>query len=152
MGEGFLIFMESCGKYSGLVADYLNRRGIRDMGEQRNFPRSLVDLTAKIRIGDQWVVCKVIYLSVEGISLQVGQLLKVGELTTIELEHSEWMKKNQVQAEVLRCDSHPVETTPYHLVARLIKPNDEYLMGAMALVHGSGPKQDRRDEKRDDGR
>ena len=157
MGEGFLIFMESCGKYSGLVADYLNRRGIRDMGEQRNFPRSLVDLTAKIRIGDQWVVCKVIDLSVEGISLQVGQLLKVGELTTIELEHSEWMKKNQVQAEVLRCDSNPDDTSPriFHVVARLIEPNDEYLMGALNLVHGDGPKKDRRNTgfgKREDGR
>jgi len=82
----------------------------------------------------------------------VEQPLKVGELATIELEHSEWMKKNQVQAEVVRCDSNPAETTPCHVVARLIEPNDEYLMGALALVHGSGPKQDRRDEKRDDGR
>jgi hypothetical protein len=122
------------------------------MGEQRNFPRSLVDLAVKIQIGDQWEVCKVIDLSVEGISLEVEQPLKVGELATIELEHSEWMKKNQVQAEVVRCDSNPAETTPCHVVARLIEPNDEYLMGALALVHGSGPKQDRRDEKRDDGR
>ena len=122
------------------------------MGEQRNFPRSLVDLAVKIQIGDQWEVCKVIDLSVEGISLEVEQPLKVGELATIELEHSEWMKKNQVQAEVVRCDSNPAETTPCHVVARLIEPNDEYLMGALALVHGSGPKQDRRDEKRDDAR
>ncbi len=128
------------------------------MGEdKRGFPRSLVDMVVKIRINDQWMDCKVLDLSVEGISLEMTQLLEMGELVTIELTHSEWMKKNQVQAEVLRCDGNPQETSPdkYHVVARLIEPNDEYLMGALALVHGDGPKQDRRNTiygKRDDGR
>jgi len=121
--------------------------------DKRNFPRSLVDLTVKIQAGGQWMDCKVIDLSVEGVSLEVGQALEAGEVITVELEHSEWMKKNQVQAEVLRCDSNPDGTV--HVVASLIEPNDEYLMGALNLVHGDGPKQDRRKpghEKRDDGR
>jgi hypothetical protein len=125
--------------------------------DQRGFPRSLVELTVKTRIANQWVDSKVLDLSVEGISLEVPQPLQAGELSTIELEHSEWMKKNQVQAEVLRCDSNPEETEPriFHVVARLIEPNDDYLMGALNLVHGDGPKQDRREKgfgKRVDGR
>jgi hypothetical protein len=125
--------------------------------DNRGFPRSLVDLVVKIQSRDQWVDCKVIDLSVEGISLEVGQSLSMGELTKVEIEHSEWMKKNQVQVEVIRCDSNPNETNPevYHVVARLMEPNDEYLMGALNLVHGDGPKQDRRPSgynKRDDGR
>jgi hypothetical protein len=121
--------------------------------DKRGFPRSLVDLVVKIQAGDQWVDCKVIDLSVEGLSLEVGQLLKAGERVMVELEHNQWMKKNQVQAEVLRCDGKT--DALYHMVARLIEPNDEYLMGALNLVHGDGPKQDRRkpgQEKRDDAR
>ena len=128
------------------------------MGEdKRGFPRSLVELVVKIQTGGSWSDCKVLDLSVEGISLEVQQRLQVAELVTIELEHGEWMKKNQVQAEVLRCDSNPNEPNPeiYHMVARLIEPNDEYLMGALNMVHGDGPKQDRRPlnfGKREDGR
>ena len=125
--------------------------------DQRGFPRSLVDLTVKTRIEDRWVDSKVLDLSVEGIALEVPQPLQAGQLPMIELEHSVWMKKNQVQAEVLRCDSNPDETKPrvFHVVARLIEPNDDYLMGALNLVHGDGPKQDRREPgfgKREDGR
>lgn len=125
--------------------------------DKRSFPRSLVDLEVKTRIEDQWVACKVLDLSVEGISLEVPEPLSSGEMAMIELEHSKWMKKNQVQAEVLRCDSNPDETEPkvFHVVARLVEPNDEYLMGALNLVHGDGPKKDRRHSgfgKREDGR
>ena len=128
-----------------------------DMSDNRGFPRSLVELSVKARIKDEWVDCKVLDLSVEGVSLEVEQPLKPGELATIEMEHSECMKKNQVQAEVLRCDSNPDDTSPriFHVVARLIEPNDEYLMGALNLVHGDGPKKDRRNTgfgKREDGR
>jgi hypothetical protein len=126
-------------------------------GDQRKFPRSLIELSAKTQTAGQWVEGRVLDLSVEGISLEVPQALKTGELTTIELEHSDLMKKNQVQAEVLRCDSNPDEPNPkvFHVVARLIEPNDEYLMGALNLVHGDGPKKDRRHSgfgERDDGR
>lgn len=125
--------------------------------DQRGFPRSLVEMSVKTRIKDKWVDCKVLDLSVEGVSLEVKQPLEMGELTTIEMEHNEWMKKNQVQAEVLRCDSNPEEAEPriFHVVARLIEPNDDYLMGALNLVHGDGPKKDRREQgfgKREDGR
>lgn len=125
--------------------------------DQRSFPRSLVDMVVKARVKDQWVDSKVLDLSVEGISLEVPQPLETGELSTIELEHSEWMKKNQVQAEVLRCDSNPDESEPrvFNVVARLIEPNDDYLMGALNMVHGTGPKSDRRHSsfgKREDGR
>ena len=125
--------------------------------DQRGFPRSLVEMTVKTRIADQWVESKVLDLAVEGISLEVPQPIQAGELSAIELEHSKWMKKNQVKAEVLRCDSNPDETEPrvFHVVARLIEPNDDYLMGALNLVHGDGPKQDRRQSvfgKREDGR
>jgi hypothetical protein len=125
--------------------------------DKRGFPRSLVDLVVKVQSKNQWLDSKVLDLSVEGISLEVGRRLDMGELAMIEIEHSEWMKKNQVQVEVIRCYSNPNETNPeiYQVVARLIEPNDEYLMGAMNLVHGDGPKQDRRPSgfsKREDGR
>ena len=114
--------------------------------DNRGFPRSLVDMDAKVQSRNQWVDCKVLDLSVEGISLEVRFQLSMGDMIPIELEHREWMKKNQVQAEVIRCDSNPNETNPeiYRVVARVIEPNDEYLMGALNLVHGDGPKQDRR--------
>ena len=117
------------------------------MGEdKRSFPRSLVGLNAKIQIRYQWEKCKVMDLSPEGLSLESSQSLDVGELVKLELEHKEYMKKNQVQAEVIRCDRNPNETDPeiFQVVGRLIEPNDEYLMGALALVHGPGPKKDRR--------
>lgn len=104
--------------------------------DQRDLPRSLADMVVRARVKDQWVDCKILDLSIEGVSLEVKQPLEMGELATIEMEHSEWMKKNQVQAEVLRCDSNPEESEPriFHVVARLIEPNDEYRMGAKNLV------------------
>ena len=41
--------------------------------DQRGFPRSLVELTVKTRIADQWIDSKVLDLSVEGLSLEVPQ-------------------------------------------------------------------------------
>lgn len=125
--------------------------------DKRSFPRSLVELAVKVKIDGDWTDCKIQDLSVEGISLEVGKPLQMGEVTTIEIEDSEWMKKNQVRAEVLRCDSNPNETEPdiFHVVAMVIKPNDEYLTAALNLVHGDGPKKDRRKpgfENREDGR
>ncbi len=117
------------------------------MGEdQREFPRSAVAPAARILIDDQWQECRVLDLSVEGISLELAQGLPDGTPVTIELEHGEVLKKNQVQAEVLRCGdpSDGAGSGMSNVVLRLIEPNDEYLMDALAVVHGDGPKKDRR--------
>ena len=79
--------------------------------DNRGFPRSLVDLKVKIQSRNQWVDCKLLDFSVEGISLEVRFQLSMGDLISIELEHREWMKKNQVEVEVIRCDSNPNKPT-----------------------------------------
>jgi len=114
------------------------------MSDKRGFPRSLVDLQVFTRIANKKVEGKVIDLTVEGISMEFDHPLKAGATVSIDIKQNQEVKKNKLKIEIIRC--LPTETDPsrYHIVAKFIEPNDEFLMDVLALVHGTGPKQDRR--------
>ncbi|MFT4579759.1 MAG: FKBP-type peptidyl-prolyl cis-trans isomerase 2 [Nitrospinales bacterium] len=114
------------------------------MSDKRGFPRSLVDLQVSTQVEDNRIEGKVIDLTVEGISMEFDHPLKAGATVAIEIKQNQEVKKNELKIEVIRCLPTESDTSRYHIVAKFIEPNDEFLMDALALVHGKGPKQDRR--------
>ncbi len=114
------------------------------MSDKRGFPRSLIDLQVSAQVEDKCIECKVIDLTVEGISMELDHTLKSGTTVAIEIKQNQEVKKNKLNIEIIRCLPTEPDLSKYHIVAKFIKPNDEFLMDALALVHGTGPKQDRR--------
>ncbi len=112
------------------------------MNDKRSFPRSIVDLVAHVCVEGKGIDGKILDLTVEGISMELDQNVPTGAKVAINIEQSQDVKATELRVEVIRCD--PIDSSKYHLTARFIKPNDEFLMDALALVHGKGPKQDRR--------
>jgi hypothetical protein len=114
------------------------------MSDKRVFPRSLVDLQVSTQVEDKRIEGKVIDLTVEGISMEFDHTLKAGTTVAIDIQQNQEVKKNQLKIEIIRCLPTETDSSKYHIVAKFIEPNDEFLMDALALVHGIGPKQDRR--------
>jgi hypothetical protein len=114
------------------------------MNDKRDFPRSLVDLQVSAQVEGKRVEGKVIDLTVEGIPMEFNHPLKAGATVAIEIKQNQEVKKNKLEIEVIRCLPKEPDPSTYHIVAKFIEPNDEFLMDALALVHGKGPKQDRR--------
>ncbi len=114
------------------------------MSDKRSFPRSLIDLQVFTLVEGKTIEGKVIDLTVEGISMEFGHPLKAGTTVAIDIKQSQEVKQNELKVEVIRCLPTEPALSKYHIVAKFIEPNDEFLMDALALVHGSGPKQDRR--------
>mgnify|MGYP002633699105 CR=1 FL=1 len=112
------------------------------MSEKRSFPRSIVDLVAHVNIDGERIDAKILDLTVEGISMELDQIVTKDIHAVINIEKSQDVKAAELQIETIRCI--PADPSKYHLTARFIEPNDEFLMDALALVHGIGPKQDRR--------
>lgn len=114
------------------------------MVDKRSFPRSVVDLTVHIRIEENWVEAKIIDLTVEGICMEIGSALNEGAIVTIEIQENKDIKNSKLEIKTIRCFPIDGEPKKYQLVAQFVDPNDEFLMDVLALVHGSGPKKDRR--------
>jgi FKBP-type peptidyl-prolyl cis-trans isomerase 2 len=114
------------------------------MSDKRGFPRSLVDLQVSAQVEGKRIEGKVIDLTVEGISIDFDHPLKAGTTVAIDIKQNQEVKKNQLKIEIIRCLPTEPDPSKYHVVAKFIEPNDEFLMDALALVHGTGPKQDRR--------
>jgi hypothetical protein len=114
------------------------------MQDKRNFPRSLVELTAFIKIKDKLINGKIFDLTVEGVSMELEEEVSTGTCVAIIIKKNQAIKENELRAEVIRCIPSKSDPSKYHLVARFIEPNDQFLMDALALVHGTGPKKDRR--------
>ena len=114
------------------------------MSDKRGFPRSLVDLQVSVQAEDKPIKGKVIDLTVEGISIEFDHPLKAGTTVTIDIKQNQEVKKNKLKIEIIRCLPTEPDPSKYHIVAKFIEPNDEFLMDVLALVHGTGPKQDRR--------
>jgi hypothetical protein len=114
------------------------------MNDKRDFPRSLVDLQVSVQVEDKHIEGKVIDLTVEGISMELDHTLKAGTTVVIEIKQNQEVKNNQLKIEIIRCLPTETDSSTSHIVAKFIEPNDEFLMDALALVHGTGPKQDRR--------
>ncbi|MZH04366.1 MAG: PilZ domain-containing protein [Nitrospinae bacterium] len=110
--------------------------------DKRSFPRSLVEYPVEIRSEGQILPGKIIDLTVEAISLETGKPFQNGESFAVSLEASSDLQENELKCEVARCE---LTDSGYHrIVAKIRDVNDEFLMDALALVHGSGPKKDRR--------
>jgi hypothetical protein len=114
------------------------------MSDKRGFPRSLVDLQVSAQVEDKRIEGKVIDLTVEGISMEFDCLLKAGTTVAIDIKQNREVKKSKLKIEIIRCVATESDSSKYHVVAKFIEPNDEFLMDVLALVHGTGPKQDRR--------
>jgi hypothetical protein len=114
------------------------------MQDKRNFPRSLVGLVAYIRIKDERINGKILDLTVEAILMEIGKEIPTGNNVAIAIKQSQEMEENELRAEVIRCIQSKSDSSKYDLVARIIEPNDQFLMDVLALVHGAGPKRDRR--------
>ena len=114
------------------------------MNDKRSFPRSLVDLQVSTQVEDKRLEGKVIDLTVEGISMEFNHPLKASAMVAIEIKQNQEVKKNELKIEIIRCLPTEPDPSKNHIVAKFIEPNDEFLMDALALVHGKGPKQDRR--------
>lgn len=104
--------------------------------DKRNFPRTSVKLTASVNIGNKRMAGKILDLTVEGVSLELERRLDVGDQITINIDDSQRVKKNELRAEVIRCNPLDADPSRYIATAKFIEPNDEYLMDALALVHG----------------
>ncbi len=121
--------------------------------DKRSFPRSLVDIRVEVQAESQNLPAKIIDLTVEAISLDTENSFEIGQTVSVVFEANADLKKNQLLSEVTRCER--LSSGTYMTVARFVEVNDEFLMDALALVHGSGPKQDRRSSifsRDDDGR
>ena len=114
------------------------------MSDKRSFPRSIVDLQVSTQMEDKQVEGKVIDLTVEGISMELDRSLKAGATIAIEIKQNQEVKQNELKVEIIRCLPAESDSSKHHVVAKFIEPNDEFLMDTLALVHGKGPKQDRR--------
>lgn len=114
------------------------------MSDKRSFPRSLVDLQVSCQIEDKRIEGNVIDLTVEGISMEIDHTFKPGTAVAIDIKQNQEMKNSKLKIEIIRCLPVEPESSRYRIVAKFIEPNDEFLMDTLALVHGAGPKQDRR--------
>ena len=114
------------------------------MNDKRSFPRSLVDLTIQVLIEGNWVEAKIIDLTVEGISMEIDSTIEKDSTATLKILQNEKIKESELEITIIRCLPSTDESTKHHIVARFNEPNDGFLMDVLALVHGKGPKQDRR--------
>lgn len=107
--------------------------------DKRKFPRASIKITTIIDVnenGGRRASGNVIDLTVEGISLQVAIPFAVGERVTIYIQDSRLVRKNKLQGEIVRCDPSQTDPVRWIIAAKFIEPNDEFLMDALALVHG----------------
>jgi len=107
--------------------------------DKRNFPRRAVELTACLNIGNKRMAGKVLDLTVGGVLLELACRLDVGGRMIITIDGGPQVKKNELRAEVIRCNPVDADPSRYIATAKFIEPNDEYLMDALALVHGKNP-------------
>ncbi len=76
-------------------------------------------------------------LTVQGISFKLDQGLNPGEEIRLDINGSDEIRHNSLKAEVLRCDKLKDAVSSQYLVAtKFLDANDEFLMDALALVHG----------------
>lgn len=111
-------------------------------GDKRSFPRSLVQKQVEVHSENQTLCGNIIDLTVEAISLEIEKPFEIGEVIKVFFEASDDLKENELKCEVSR--SKLQDTGLHMIVAKFVDVNDEFLMDALALVHGSGPKNDRR--------
>ena len=110
---------------------------MKNFEDKRSFPRAMIILNAYIYDSEQRLYVEVVDLSVHGISFKSEQNLPVGSRVIITIDGNKEIRNNEITAEILRCDPQSNSTpSRYVVAAKFIEANDEYLMDALALVHG----------------
>jgi hypothetical protein len=105
--------------------------------DKRFFPRAMVSLEAHIEDNEKRWAVDIVDLTVHGVSFQSERALPGGSRVIIVIDGSENIRNNELKAEILRCESpSKVNSPPYVVAAKFLEANDEYLMDALALVHG----------------
>jgi hypothetical protein len=112
--------------------------------DKRFFPRVAISLKVQVQENEIRMAAELVDLTVQGISFKLARPLPVGSLIILEINDSEDLRNNELKAEILRCDSpasvNPPQYNPYYVAAKFVEVNDEYLMDALALVHGKKSK------------
>jgi len=113
---------------------------MKSNSDKRFFPRVTVSLKVQIQESETRMAAEMVDLTVQGISFRLDRLLPVGSRISIFISDSKELRNNELQGEVLRCDSpanvSPPQYYPYYVAAKFVEVNDEYLMDSLALVHG----------------
>jgi hypothetical protein len=108
--------------------------------DKRFFPRVAISLKIQVQDNDSRMDAELVDLTVQGISFKLSRPLSAGSRFTVFLSDSEELRTNEVEGEVLRCDSpanvNPPQYNPYYIAAKFVEVNDEFLMDSLALVHG----------------
>ena len=112
--------------------------------DKRSFPRVAISLKIQVQESENRLAAEMLDLTVQGISFKLDRPLPVGSRISIEISDRKDLRSNELQAEVLRCDS-PVNVNPpqyfqYYVAAIFVEVNDEFLMDSLALVHGKKSK------------
>lgn len=103
---------------------------------RRSFPRVFVCFAVFINDGEQRLPADIEDLTVHGVSFKLESPLEVGSKIWVEIAGNDKIRKNELEARILRCD--PIEAQipkTYLAAAKFVEPNDEYLMDILALVH-----------------
>ena len=107
--------------------------------DKRGFPRAKTRVQIQVDTGVDRLSGEIQDLTVEGMAFTLGRELTVGSQVKVEIiSASEEVRSNTLKAEVLRCEPGSGKATAlrFRISTKLIDANDEYLMDALALVHG----------------
>lgn len=105
--------------------------------ERRNFPRASVKMKAFVLDHAEKFPIQIEDLTVRGVAFLINRNLEIRSKVFVGIQESEEIRNNGLKAEVLRCE--PLtngSATHYRVAAKILQVKDEYLMDALALVHG----------------
>ncbi|MFQ5443285.1 MAG: PilZ domain-containing protein [Nitrospinales bacterium] len=105
--------------------------------DRRNFPRATVRMNAFILDQEEKIPIQIEDLTVRGIAFLINRNLQPRSTIFVGIKDSGEIRNNGLKVEVLRCESLTNgSATQYRVAAKILQVNDEYLMDALALVHG----------------
>ncbi|MFQ5450984.1 MAG: PilZ domain-containing protein [Nitrospinaceae bacterium] len=106
--------------------------------ERRLFPRKAVPIDICVKDGQKRFPGEIVDLTVHGLSFRLGRSLSVGSEISIDIQGARKIRNSRLRAEVLRCGTlQNGSPFRYLLAAKFVEVSDEYLMDALALVHGT---------------
>ncbi|MDH5762843.1 MAG: PilZ domain-containing protein [Nitrospinota bacterium] len=106
--------------------------------DKRHFPRADICLKIEVDTGSGRIYGEIQNITVEGIAFTLDRELAVGSRVGVEISsRDKEIHATSLQAEILRCEPGTGGAAPlYKISAKLINANDEFLMDALAMVHG----------------
>ncbi len=105
--------------------------------EKRYYPRKSVPCSVTVDTGKDRGAGELQNLSVQGLCFTCDLCLPVGSRVSVVLDPRPHLRKAELIAKILRCEPLKSRSTPGYIVAAtIVSAHDEYLMDALALVHG----------------